>query len=248
MLPIGLQLYTVRNQFAADYKDTLRKIAGIGYKGIEGGWTQEPGLIELLKQLDLKMISIHATLDQIQNQPEGLIEFAKAAGSGYIVLSWCAECKSGEYVIKEAAPLYNAFGRRCKDSGLQFCYHNHNHEFEKYKGEHALDLLMSHTDPELVQLELDTYWTVHAGVEVYGYLEKYKGRTPIVHLKDISGDGEKAFTEIGTGIIDFKRIAAIACGNGAQWLVAEQDQCRIPEFESIEISYNNLKKMGLIEK
>ncbi|MNL38747.1 Inosose dehydratase [compost metagenome] len=130
---------------------------------------------------------------------------------------------------------------------MQFLYHNHDWEFQQFDGEYILDILLRKTDPELVKLELDTYWTKRGGEDPVTFLSKLQNRCPLLHIKDVEDGKEAFFAEIGEGILDFKAIAQAAEQVGTQWLVVEQDESRRNPLESLEISYRNLRSMGLIE-
>lgn len=93
--------------------------------------------------------------------------------------------------------------------------------------------------------ELDTYWVKHGGEEPVDYIRKYKGRVPLLHLKDMADDADRSFAEIGEGILDIPAICAAAEDAGTQWLIVEQDVCKKSPIESVKLSLENLKKMGM---
>jgi sugar phosphate isomerase/epimerase len=136
-------------------------------------------------------------------------------------------------------------GEKCMAKGVQFGYHNHEHEFEKFDGEYGLDIIYRNSDPRMVFAEIDTYWAEHAGVDPVEYIKKYSGRCPLIHLKDMEAGEEKFFAEVGNGIMDMKGIVKAAKAAGAKWLIVEQDRCRRPAIESARMSFENLKKMDI---
>ena len=102
---------------------------------------------------------------------------------------------------------------------------------------------MGNTDPMLVKLELDTYWALIAGHDPVAGLQKFKGRVPLVHLKDRdTADG--SFAELGTGDLPLDALIAAAPEVGVEWLIVEQDKCKRPPLESVKISYDHLKTKG----
>lgn len=241
--PIGLQPYTIREQLADDYLGSLQKVAEIGYKGIELGpptTMTTNRLKEHLDDLGLQVIGSHADLSTLTTDLNSLIDYLHIVGGSYITHS--SKFGSKQEVL-ESASLFNQIGEKCRERGIQFLYHNHNWEFKKFDNEYALDILLNETDPNLVQLELDTYWVQRAGEDPVEYLRKLTNRCPLLHIKDMEPGEEQFFAEIGEGILHFQDIFKVAEEIGTKWLVVEQDLCRRPPFESIEISYNNLQKM-----
>lgn len=246
-IPIGVQMYTLREETSKDFIGTLEKVAEIGYKGVEFAGYGGLSAAELKANLDrlgLTAISSHVSKDRLQNNLEEEIEFNLAIGSKYIVFPYIKYKDKEDYL--EAAKFYNEVGQKCKEKGLEFLYHNHDFEFDLFDGEHALDILFNETDKEFMKAELDTYWVKYAGVDPIEYMGKYSGRCPLVHIKDMAGDESRAFTEIGNGIIDIKAIVEAAKEGGATWAIVEQDVCQRPPLQSIKISFENLKKLNLV--
>lgn len=244
---IAVQLHTLREETEQDFIGTLEKVAEIGYQGVEfyqyGGLTAA----ELKQQLDrigLKAAASHIQLEELKTNIDEIIEYNIQIGCDYIVVPWTNYQEKDQYV--ELARLCNEFGAKCKARGIQLCYHNHHREFKVFDGEYALDLFFSLTEAEKVQAEIDVYWVKYSGVDPSQYLKKYSGRCPLVHLKDMEDTEERFFAEVGSGTLDVKGVVATAEEIGAKWLIVEQDRCRRPALESVTISFNNLKKMGLV--
>jgi sugar phosphate isomerase/epimerase len=127
---------------------------------------------------------------------------------------------------------------------IAFLYHNHHHEFTQYDGERVLDILARETDPNLVMFELDTYWVRRGGEDPAEYLRRLQKRCPLLHIKDMEPGPEQFFAEVGEGVLDFAGILRAAQDAEVQWLIVEQDESRRAIFDSIAISYRNLKMMG----
>ncbi|MBE9491274.1 MAG: TIM barrel protein, partial [Bacteroidetes bacterium] len=138
---------------------------------------------------------------------------------------------------------FNKIGERCRSSGLQFAYHNHAFEFEKMDGIIPYDILLEQSDPEFVTMQLDLYWMVFGGYEPIDYFGKYPGRFGLWHVKDMDNTEKRESTEIGKGIIDFKKIFADKERAGMKYFYVEQESFKIPPFESIAISYNYLNNL-----
>jgi sugar phosphate isomerase/epimerase len=246
--PVGVQPYTVRDALANDYTGTLKKIAEIGYQGIELGRPPEGMTVAeqktLLDSIGLQVISTHAGFDTLDFDPEDLCDYLEEVNGGkYVAIS--LRFHSKEDVLAKAKRM-NSIGEQFQKRGVQFLYHNHDWEFETYDGESILDIILKETDPSFLQLELDTYWVQKGGQDPSAYLAKLHQRCPLLHIKDMEAGEEKFFAEIGEGILDFKRIAKVAGDVGTKWLVVEQDSSRRDPFESLAISYRNLKAMELI--
>jgi sugar phosphate isomerase/epimerase len=246
--PVAVQPYTVRKAMDQDYVGTLKKIADIGYTGIELGRPPEGFTISqqkaLLDSIGLQVIGTHAGFDTLDFDPDSIADYLEEVDGGkYATIS--LRFHSKEDVLAKAKKM-NVIGEQFRKRGVQFLYHNHDWEFETYHGESVLDLILRETDPSLVQLELDTYWVQKGGEDPSTYLAKLHGRCPLLHIKDMEAGEEKFFAEIGEGILDFKRIAKVAEEVGTKWLVVEQDDSRRDPFESLAISYRNLKNMELI--
>ncbi len=243
-LPIGVQLYTLREETEKDFVGTLKKVKEIGYDGVEfagfGGYSAVE-MKEILENIGLKGFSSHVPLTQLENNLTEVIEYHKTIGAEVIACPFIPqEMWNSKEAYLKLAELFNKVGEQCKEAGIQFCYHHHAFEFVQFDGEYGLDLIFSNTKPELVQLECDVYWVQHAGLSPAEYINKYDGRCPLVHVKDMKDNEGKDFAPVGTGIIDIASVVKTAEEVGARWLVVEQDKCEGPAIESVELSYNNL--------
>ncbi len=141
---------------------------------------------------------------------------------------------------KHAADAFNRAGEASKKAGIQFAYHNHNWEFKTDKGEMPYEILLTKTDPNLVKMEMDLFWTVKGKQDPLTYFNRYPGRFPLVHVKDMKKNGE--MTEVGSGDIDFKKIFAQSEKAGIQHYFVEHDEPKDP-IESIKTSYDYLSKL-----
>ena len=254
-LPIGLELYTVRNELEKDFAGTIKKVAAIGYKEVElyaflkkpaaeiGRTLADNGLVCPVAHYDL-------TLEPRLAQE---IDYAHELGLKYMVVAWLTpeERKSLDQ-YKRYAEFFNRAGAETKKAGIQFGYHNHNFEFKTFDGKVAFDELLRLTDPQLVKIELDCFWMTWAGRNPVNYMKRDPGRYPILHIKDRKpgfgtstdvDDKPGPFTEVGHGIIDWKPIFAAAPA-GVKHYFVEQDFCDRSPFESARISYEYLKGLS----
>ncbi len=246
-LPIALQLYTVRDETAKDFIGTMEKVAAMGYAGVEfAGFGDVPAakMRAALGRLGLKAAGSHTGLDLLRDRLDEVIEYNLEIGNKYVVCPWATYQTKEDYI--NMAKFLEQTGVKCREKGLQLAYHNHDFEFNSFDGEYALDILYRETSPGNLAAEIDTCWVFYAGVDPVGYIEKYKGRCPLIHLKDLKEKGEKEFIEVGDGVIDITAIAGAAEKAGAQWLIVETDICPRPTLESAKISLENLKRMKLV--
>jgi sugar phosphate isomerase/epimerase len=249
-LPISLQLYTLRDDLANDFVGTLEQVSKIGYTAVEfagyGGYDAKK-LSHILKEYNLTASSSHISLKDLKENLEYIIEYNHGIGSKYIVCPWVVkELYTSKESYQRLGDTLDSIGRVCKENRILFCYHNHDFEFQIYDGQYAMDILLDHTDPRHVGLELDIYWAEYAGVPAVDYILKQADRCKIVHLKDMANSPQREFSELGNGTINIMDIIKTSKKVGVQWGVVEQDICKRPALESVKISYNYLRTKGVI--
>ena len=243
-LPIGLQLWSIKDETEKDFVGTLKKVAEIGYQGVEfagyGGLTSEE-LNATLNELGLKACGSHVPLDHILENLDEVIRFNLEIGNKYIICPY-ASFESKDDFLSLANKLKEA-SEKCKAHGLVVGYHNHNHEFVKYDQQFGLDIILDNTPANFIS-ELDVYWVQYAGINTVEYIAKHSGRFELIHIKDMEiVNGEKRSTEIGNGIINMKPIIEAAEAQGAKWLVIEQEFFTKPCLESVKEGFNYLNKV-----
>ena len=257
--PIGLQLYTVRDQLNRDLIGTLKEIALIGYTSIEGAGYENRlyyGLPpaefkKIISDLGLTMPSSHTKTEiqadngkkNIMDAFEITVEDTLAVGADYLVYAWLPpEERETLEDYQFLAEIFNGAGEICKKAGLRFAYHNHDFDFAGTNGRIHYDVLLDETDPDLFTMELDLYWIIKAGFDPLVYFQRYPGRFELWNVKDMEEGPEQFFAEVGQGIIDFRSIFARAGESGLKHYFVEQDECRRPPLESIRISYDYMNK------
>ena len=259
---IGLQLYTVRDAMQSDPAGTLAKVARLGFNSVEGAtytgsqkfYGMDPAAFAaVLKQNGLIIPSAHYRLGEDQENGAAVqgtmlhgwdkaVDDAAAVGIKYMVCAWLSPAERGGLDhYKLLADRLNKAGETCKKAGLQMCYHNHDFEFETNEGQLPYDILLNNTDKNLVKMELDLYWVSKAGKDAVELFDKNPGRFPLWHIKDMDNTSQKAFTEVGNGTIDFKRIMAQANKAGLKYFFVEQDRTPGDPFDSITKSINYIK-------
>ncbi len=247
-IPVALQMYTLRDQASADFRGALADVARIGYAGVElagtGGLTA-PEMAKVLSDLGLKCAGSHEGMDRLESDFNAVVDFQEEIGNSFVVIPWLAEeRRKGAAGWIETAGKMTEIGHMLAEEGLQLCYHNHSFEFEKFDGQYGLDLLYANSCPDAVQAELDTYWVKHGGEDPIEYINRYAGRAPLIHIKDMAAGEDRAFAEIGEGILDMPGIFEAAKKAGSAWMIVEQDTCKRPPIESVKLSFDNIKKMG----
>jgi sugar phosphate isomerase/epimerase len=280
-IPIGLQLYTMGNLMTSDTKDTLQKLAAIGYKEVESAGSQKGNFYgykpkefaAMVKDAGMHWRSAHVggapfTMDQImkmaknaedsarikmymekmKNEPkplnladnyQQLADDAAEGGLSYLVCSSIPVSTLDE--IKTAVEVFTKSGEACKKNGIQFAYHNHVSEFDEVEGVRPFDYILGHTYKDLVKMELDLGWATKAKQDPVELFKLHPGRFPLWHVKDLDKTKMEP-TEVGAGVVDFKRIFDNAKESGMKYFFVEQDGAPHP-LEDVTNSYNYLKKM-----
>ena len=244
---IGLQLYTIRQLFSADPVKTLEAVAGIGYREIEyGGGGYEAMDHAMLRRtqdrLGLKAPSIHVPYESLRDKFDASVAMAKTLGADTVVLPFMTNQHRTEEGWNAALPNFNRFAEGLKKAGLGFAYHNHDFEFTNKPGGVSLyDRLLQGTDPALVKVEIDLYWTIHAGEDVQALIRRLAGRIYAYHVKDARADGN--MTAVGAGKIDFASIFKLNRLAGVKHFYVENDQAPAPYLPDITTSYRTLRSL-----
>ncbi|WP_138493077.1 sugar phosphate isomerase/epimerase family protein [Paenibacillus pinistramenti] len=240
MAKVALQLYTVREQLEQDFEGTLRKVAGLGYQGVEfaGFYGRSKEQVKaILEETGLTAVGAHTALDLMRSELDEQIEMNSYIGNNRLIVPYVAEEDRNRWndIIGDIRKAAEA----CAEQGVTVLYHNHDFELtQKLDGETVLDTIFAEIPESLLQVELDSCWVEFAGFDAVSYIEKYKGRMPLLHLKDVkkNADGSPETVELGTGELDIKRIADAAIEAGVEWLVVEQDFTANGALNCIETS------------
>ena len=187
---VGIQLYSVRKEMLTDAVGTLKQLAKIGYKELESARSakgnyyglQPKEIKKIAADLGMRLVSGHVHVDKDWQRS---IDSAGEAGQAYLVCSSLPSEGQSVDNYKRVAETFNKAGEDCKKSNLIFGYHNHEYEFEKDNGQVLYDVLVENTDPNLVTWELDLGWVVASNLDPVTYFNKYPGRFPLWHLKDM---------------------------------------------------------------
>lgn len=266
--PIAIQLYSLRDDMAADFEGTLKKVKELGYDGVEFAGLYGKSAAEvkaLCAKYDLTPISAHVPFIDMMNYP-ALIDTYAEIGCEFVVIPYLTEeYRPGNEKFGEVIEGAKMLGKKANDLGMKLAYHNHDFEFVKIDGEYALDILYKEVPADMLQPQIDTCWVNVGGEDPADYIRKYAGRIEIVHLKDFTGSksenmyaligldedeekdtgGKFEFRPVGSGKQDFPAILAASKEVGARWVVVEQDMPSMGKtpMECAEMSINYLKSL-----
>jgi sugar phosphate isomerase/epimerase len=249
-IPIGLELYSVRNELKKDETATLQSVAKMGYECVEFysvyyDWTPEHAK-EIRKQLDdlgMKCYSTHNSLQMMSGEGlEKAITLNKIVGSKYIVLSSAGNESSAD-AWKRVADTLNSANRQMKSDGLHAGYHNHAEEWKPFEGQTPMQILASSTDKSIM-LQLDVGTCIEAGADPVAWISSHPGRIRSLHLKDWSP--QAGFQVLfGEGVAPWTRILDTAeQKGGVEYYLMEQEGSKYPEMETVDrclVAYRNLK-------
>lgn len=217
---ISIQLYTLRSVLEVDLEPNLEALADIGYRRVELAGTYGRSATEFRAILDryhLKATSTHVGIDGDLDQA---IADAKILGNRRSNVAWANFPTIDEW--RTFAGRLEAAGRAYRRAGIEFGYHNHNHEFEPIDGVRPWDVLTRHTTRRNVSLEMDLYWVVTAGADPVREFHRVPARVRQYHVKDRAPDG--GFADLGEGTIDFRRIFRSTWPLEVDEYIVENDQ------------------------
>ena len=245
MTPLSIQLYTLRDVIHDDFPTVLRRVAEIGYKGVEfaGLHGIPPAEIAgILADSGLQVSSSHTglptreTIAKLADTEKTLGNTRLVAGFGPDNFKTLDECRRSAEKFQTAAQL-------AVDEGLSFSMHNHWWEFQTVDGYEVYDYLLE-AAPAMM-LELDIYWVAYAGKSPAEVIASHKSRLPLLHIKDGSLEKDSAMTAVGGGKVDVKAAIAAADPDVLKWLIVELDHCDTDMWEAVQQSYSYLTENGL---
>ena len=249
-LPLAVQLYSLR-MLPDALDEVLGHVAAAGYRGVEtlGDHSMSAdALQELLDKHELQAISTHVGLAALEQDVDGVIKFNQTIGNQVITIPFLAKelrptDDAGWAALGER---FGKLGKRIAEAGMRLLYHNHDFEMERTNGKLMIEWMLDSTDPAYLQWEPDLAWVVRGGADPVALLEKYAGRCPRIHVKDLSPAGtneeEKGFADVGYGTLDWATLLPAARAAGAEWYIVEHDLPRDP-LRTIQRSFDYLKGM-----
>ena len=249
---VGAQLFTLREHTRTlpDIAETLRRVRGIGYTHaqISGfGPVDAREVADAVQAAGIAISCTHMGWPRFLNELDQVIEEHRLWGCRHAAIGGLP----GEYHTIEGLQRFVAelepVAAKLADAGMDFSYHNHNHEFAPIDGQTWLGRLYELAPPSILKAELDTYWVQAGGGDPAAWIRTCSGRSPLLHLKDmtIAEGREQRFAPIGEGNLNWPAIFDAAESAGVEYMLVEQDNCygRDP-FECLEASYRNLHAWG----
>lgn len=244
---VALQMYTLRNVGSAEKQFAMAHEAGFKHVEIVGTHDlSAKQLASLLKKNDLTVTSAHVQLSALENDYAKTVSFNKSVGNNTLIVPWIEpkdRPDSSQSWIDFAKRL-DALGAKLHRDGLQLAYHNHDFEMKKYAGETALDIILKHSSPDNLKLEMDAAWVSRGGQDPVRFLRAYPGRIYAIHAKDNASigirDDEMNFAPLGEGLLDWSGILPAAKGSRVQWFIIEHDKPK-DAWSIITTSLRNLR-------
>ncbi len=234
--PVGLQLYSLRDEFARDVRRALDRVEGMGFRYVElagtYGWLPQD-FRAALSARGLVPVAGHFSYERWRDEPDLVVREAKALGLKYAGCAWIPhQGEFDEATCLEAARVFNRAGELAALQGIRFFYHNHGYEFRPHGDGTLMDLLMTRTNPKFVAFEMDVVWVVHPGHDPVHWLQKYPGRWQLMHLKDlkrgVTGDFSghtdvRNNVPLGTGQVDWAALLKAARKAGVRYYFLEDE-------------------------
>lgn len=246
---VGLQLYSLRNQFKEDIPGTLKLINDWGITVLEGGDSYgmpEEAFKGLLAKNNLKVVSIGAGFNDLANAPEEVVKKAKSYGATYVMCAWIPH-HGNDFDITDtqmAVEVFNRAGKILRDNGLKLAYHAHGFEFRPYKDGTLFDYMAQNA--KYFDFEMDVYWVHHGGEDPLKLLKKYPSKFILLHLKDMEKGTKKDNTGhadvetnvvLGTGEVDIAGVVAEAKRLGIKYMFIEDECTRVVEQVPKSLQY-----------
>jgi len=249
-IPVSLQLWSVRDAVASDFRETVLAVAEMGYAGVElagyGNLSAE-GAATAVRESGITVSGLHVTIDRLRAEHPRVAEEAALLGTGTVICPWVSPA---DVATVEQCELFGAelsrLGAAFAERGLRFGYHNHGHEIDDVAGRSAFERILDATEPRHVAAELDVYWVHSRGKKPADFLKRLGGRVPWIHLKDGYDGGRQC--EIGKGAVDFAAIFKTAEEIGVvEWYVVEQEEWDGASLESARQSLEQLRAWGKVK-
>lgn len=250
---IGLELYSLRNQFEKDVPGTMAKVKAMGFKEVEMTGTYGldfPSFIKILAQNELSVVSFGADFNKLRDFPQALADEARSYGAKFVVCFWIPH--EGDTFtqadVDSAAEVFNKAGQVMARNGLLLCYHPHGYEFGTYKEGTLFDYMTEKFDNRFVQFEMDVFWIKQAGQDPVALLRKYHSRWVLMHLKDRKpgtpdSDNGKADDEsnvvLGEGDVGIAAIVKEAKEYGIRYFFIEDESSRSEEQIPKSVAFFN---------
>jgi len=247
MMPIALQLYSVREDCGKDFAGTLAAVSKMGYDGVEFAGYHGLDAKDIRTMLDdcgLMCAGTHAKIETLLgDQFERTVGFNKTLGNKFLIVPGLPEeYRESLEAWEGAAEVFNALAERAVGFDMRVGYHNHMHEFQVTEGKYPWDVFFGNTREDVV-MQLDTGNARHAGFDAGPLLERYPGRAATVHLKEWTESPEGAV--VGEGEIPWETVFRLCeTAGGTEWYIVEQEKYPVPPMAAACRCLENLRRMG----
>lgn len=252
--PIGLELFTLRTLFSTHPAEILKRVAEIGFREIEFSPEFDGARMNsYLHDAGLSAPSSYVGTPKTIDEWKMTINPMRLYGINYIVIGDNPVLDAESWIRR--AEMYNHCGMIAREAGMRLCYHAHYNEYAPLGDTSGYEILLKRCDPELVNMEMDIFWAVYSGIDPLFYWQRYPGRFPLLHVKDLYANiainphqspdpnGPNPFAPVGHGKIDWARIFAHVDEAGVKHIFVEQDRCNMPPLEAIKTSFDYLKNL-----
>jgi sugar phosphate isomerase/epimerase len=224
-------------------------VKALGYDAVQLSALGPINPAELKRILDAEGLTVcatHVPIERLRDDVAAVVHEHQLWNCTQVALS----ALPGEYRTQEGYHRFaregSQVGRRLREAGLTFSYHNHAFELEKYGGRTGLAILFEESEADVFAGEIDTYWLQYGGADPAQWIRRLTGRVPLVHLKDMAVQANTPImAEVGEGNLNWDAILPACRDAGVVWYIVEQDVCQRDPFESLGISLQNLRGMGL---
>jgi sugar phosphate isomerase/epimerase len=270
-VPLGLQLYSVREQLPKDYDGTLKQLGALGFREVEsaGYYNHSAAQVkQAMSNAGLHLVSAHNSSDDLHQKLDDIIAFNKELGVSYLICSFpgfkdpsrvknlSPKERVTAFTLEDwrwNAEQFNIIGKKVSAAGMKFGYHNHTMEFHATDGVVPYVELLRLTDPAHVTFEMDCGWVTVGGANPIEYLKKYPTRITMLHVKDFKNITPESsvvnvptIVELGQGQIDYRPIFAQAAKSGmVKHCFVEQEGYNVPPMEGLKIDADYMHKLGI---
>jgi sugar phosphate isomerase/epimerase len=246
-IPLAVQVYSVRQDAAADLAKTLKALADMGYQGVEFAGFYGHEAADIRRMLDdngLQCAGSHTAWDDVQPAKlEQTAAYNKTLDNRFLIIPGLPEDRRNSLAAwEETAELFNGLAERAKAFDMRVGYHNHFVEFQEIEGRRPIEVFLCGTREDVV-MQFDSGNARHAGADVVPYIRRYPGRAATVHLKEWTDAAGGAV--LGEGKTDWPALfEACESAGGTQWYIVEQETYPVAPLDSVRRCIENLRKMG----
>jgi len=246
---VGIQLYSLRNQFKKDVTGSLDVIQSWGITKLEGGGTYGMSLDDFKKELaarNLSVVSVGASFKDLEENPQKVIDNARAFGATYVMCAWVPH-DDNKWALEEtqhATKVFNTAGKILKENGLILAYHAHGYEFRPYKDGTLFDYMAENATD--FTFELDVFWAHHGGGDPLALMKKYPKKMTLLHLKDMrhrvvgnntGHEDVETNVVLGTGQVNIAGVVAEAKKLGIEYMFIEDESSRVIEQVPLSLAW-----------